>query len=510
MGSSPSGELIIRADASPQIGTGHVMRCLALAQAWQDAGGTALFAAASMPPALAERLQQEGLSVASLEVQPGSAEDAQQIAALAQEVSATWVVVDGYSFGAAYQHTIKGAGLQLLFVDDCGHAEHYWADIVLNQNLHADESLYRDREDYTRLLLGTRYALLRREFWPWRGWRREIPEVARKVLVTLGGSDPDNQTLKVIQALQEVAIDGFEAAVVVGPVNPHFEELESAADHLPVAIRLVRNVSDMPELMAWADMAVSASGSTCWELALLCTPSLLLVLADNQEPIAKKLAGLGAAVNLGRPGFLSPKDIALALVELATAHGERAAMARCEQELVDGDGAARVVRQMRAYGLTLRPVQSHDCRLLWQWANDPQTRAVSFTTEHIPWERHVAWFTTRLADPNTLFYIACDSASKPVGQIRYQMQGQEAVISISIAPDERGKGYGSQLIQLGAQAVFSGTPVNVIHAYIRPDNVVSTRAFAAAGFVSNSATEIHSQRACHFVLHKERHDEQLS
>ena len=202
-------KLVVRADASTQIGTGHVMRCLALAQAWQDVSSDVIFIMATKTPAIEARLKSEGMEVVYIPVQIGSVEDARETINLTRKFDTDWIVVDGYSFGGDYQKIIKDDGLRLLMIDDYGHAEHYYGDIVLNQNISADEKLYVNREPYTQLLLGVKYTLLRREFWQWRGWKREIPIVARKVLVTLGGSDPDNVTLKVIQALQLVKSDGL-------------------------------------------------------------------------------------------------------------------------------------------------------------------------------------------------------------------------------------------------------------------------------------------------------------
>ncbi len=338
--------LLVRADASARMGTGHVMRCLALAQAWQEQGGKALFAAVDLPPALERRLEAEGMDVVRLDVSPGSDEDAARTMALAQKSRAVWVVVDGYHFGADYQQVLKRAGLWLLFIDDYGHAGHYYADLVLNQNIHADESLYRHREPYTRLLLGTDYVLLRREFWPWRGWRREIPEVARKVLVTLGGGDPDNQTLKVIRALQRVEVAGLEAVVVVGGSNPHYAELEDAIRHSPFAIRLVRNVTNMPELMAWADVAISAGGSTCWELAFFGLPNVLLTLADNQRGIAEMLSKVGVGLNLGWYEDVVNGQVAQALLRLVNDREQRQRMSRAGRDLIDGQGSERVVSML--------------------------------------------------------------------------------------------------------------------------------------------------------------------
>ena len=146
--------LLIRADASTQIGTGHVMRCLALARSWQDTLGQPIFAMTTSVPALEERLKSEGMEVIHLAAEPGSLADAKETAALAHQFNASWVVLDGYHFGSEYQKTIKISGLSLLFIDDYGHAEHYYADFVLNQNISADEQWYQHREPCTKLLLG--------------------------------------------------------------------------------------------------------------------------------------------------------------------------------------------------------------------------------------------------------------------------------------------------------------------------------------------------------------------
>jgi UDP-2,4-diacetamido-2,4,6-trideoxy-beta-L-altropyranose hydrolase len=343
--STPS-VLLIRADASTSIGTGHVMRCIALAQAWQDAGGQATFAMTASTPALQTRLEAEGMNIAHLVAEGGSQDDARQTTALAQEMGACCVVADGYHFGAAYQQQIKAVGLKLLLVDDYGHADHYSADIVLNQNMTADEAMYVRREPYTRLLLGPRYVLLRREFWPWRDWQREVVPVARKVLVTLGGSDPDNVTLLVMQALHQIAVEDVEVVVLAGGSNPHYDTLHDTAQEAPYAVQLRQNVHNMPELMAWADLCIGAAGSTSWERCLLGLPSLLVVLADNQQLIAEHLHAQGIATNLGRTGSVSAAELARAIAQLAHDADARAEMMRRGQALVDGRGAERIAERI--------------------------------------------------------------------------------------------------------------------------------------------------------------------
>jgi UDP-2,4-diacetamido-2,4,6-trideoxy-beta-L-altropyranose hydrolase len=340
--------MVVRADAGPQIGIGHVMRCLALAQAWQGVGRKATFVFAAENPALEARLIEEGMHVAHISAQPGSAEDVQQTVRLARRKEAAWVVVDGYHFRAAYQHALKDNGVRIFWIDDYGHAEYYTADWVLNQNIHADESLYRNRESHTRLLLGPRYALLRQEFLNWRSWRRSVPEVARKVLVTMGGGDPANITITVIRALDKVAVDGLEIIVVMGSINPQVEMLKAAVHESKLIIRLKQTTSEMPELMAWADLAVSGGGSTCWELAFMGVPSLVMVLAENQRGIAEGLEQAGVAINLGWSHQVSDRGVAKTLQELCQAEGQRCHMSWLGRQLVDGTGTSRILQSLCA------------------------------------------------------------------------------------------------------------------------------------------------------------------
>jgi UDP-2,4-diacetamido-2,4,6-trideoxy-beta-L-altropyranose hydrolase len=333
--------LLIRADANARMGIGHLMRCLALAQGWRSQGGQVTFVTACESDSLRQRLSEEGFRTVTLRHCHPHPSDWDTTSEVLADHPGAWVVLDGYHFDPAYQSRIKTADHRLLVIDDMAHLDHYYADVVLNQNIHA-ETLDYVCEPFTCLLLGTRYVLLRREFWPWREWEREIPEVARKVLITLGGGDPDNQTLKVIRALQRVDVDGLEATVVVGASNPHFREVESAASGWR-GIRLVRNVSNIPELMSWADMAVTAGGSTCWEIAYFGLPSVLLVLAENQREIAEGLHRADVSLNLGWYEEVTRERVAEALSNLISDRRRRQQMSHNGNNLVDGKGAERVV-----------------------------------------------------------------------------------------------------------------------------------------------------------------------
>ena len=336
--------LIIRADASVAIGTGHVMRCLALAQAWEDAGGRCIFVMAESTPAIGERISAEGFEILTIDSEVGTGTDAQSVKKLARDADAAWVVVDGYRFGAEYQDLIKDGDLNLLFIDDNGHARHYAADLVLNQNIHASSTLYPHCASNTELLLGPRYALLRREFAAWTSSKREIAAVGRKVLVTMGGSDPENVTETVIHALREVAINGLTVKVVVGGSSPHIESIKRVTSQQTSRFELLSSTNCMPELMAWADLAVSAAGSTCWEICLLGLPAIVIPVAENQRAAAVRLDAIGGARLADTESIVD--SLTENVTDLLSSYERRRRMSAVSRSLVDGLGSTRVVESL--------------------------------------------------------------------------------------------------------------------------------------------------------------------
>ena len=331
--------LLVRADASPEIGTGHVMRCLALAHAWQKAGGSVTFAMSETLLPLVRHLRSQNIASAAIAAPPGSNEDADLTMRLATTLNAICTVVDGYRFAPEYYRALKAAGNRVMAVDDDGRHSEYCADILLNQNLCATDKLYPNRDPNTRLLLGTQFALLRPEFRR-QPQAQKIRPVAHRLLVTMGGSDPDNVTSRVMQALEQIDQE-LEATIVIGPGNRHLNDLD--ANPKCPTIRLVRDPANMAALMADCDMAISAAGSTCWELAYLGIPMILVVLSPDQLGIARALHELGVSMSLGWHASLTPSQLISGVKWLGNDPVRRCAMSHAGQALVDGRGAERVV-----------------------------------------------------------------------------------------------------------------------------------------------------------------------
>ncbi len=473
--------LLIRADATPHMGSGHLMRCLAMAETWMHAGGRAVLASAGSLAAMQTRLQSIGVEPVALPAAPGSPMDAAHLAALARERQAAWVMVDGYQFDAAYQDALKSAGCCLLFVDDFGHAGRYSADLVLNQNLGARSDLYQAKAPHTRLLLGPRFVLLRRQFVEWRRAPHASAPASPRVLVTLGGSDPHNVTARVLRALEGLAPRvGVEVTAVLGDSNPQAAALEACAR--TTGFRLCRNILNMAELMAEADLAIAAGGTTAWELAYMGVPALLLAVAENQVSNCRDLDAAGVARYLGWHAEVSSGQIGGAIAASIGAADERAEMSRRGRALIDGRGCARAWFHLNEERLRLRPASAEDARLLWEWANSPEVRAVSFSTEPIPWDGHVAWFEAKRRDPLCRLWVAEETVGRPIGQVRFDLHEDEAVISVSLDAAARGRNLGSLLIWKACRELFASLSVPRIVALIKPGNAPSVQAFLKAGF----------------------------
>lgn len=479
------------------MGTGHVMRCLSLAQAWQDLGGRVDLISRALPPAFVTRLEAEGIQVQPL---PETHDD---LSATCQAAAAAhWTVLDGYHFDASYGESLAKQA-RVLMIDDLGQLPYYPAELVLNQNITATGAMYAQRSPHTSLLLGCRHALLRREFHQPPSARDYTLPVER-LLVTLGGSDPDNVTLKVINALHTQP--QLHAKVLLGAANPRREELQACCQRSGGRIELLTPVENMVPLMDWAQAAVSAGGTSVLELASRGLPTLLIAIADNQLAICRTMQERQMMTFAGWHEDLSGSSLGEALGQFVSSSNssQRAAFATRGRDLVDGRGASRVAREMMARtalaSVQVRPATLEDARPVLDWANDPVTRSVSFTQSEILWEDHQPWFARRLADPGCRLLIGENAQGAPVGMVRFDLHEGVATISINIAPAHRGLGLGTDLLLVACRDLLNSGAATQIRALIKPDNTASQRAFQRAGFWPSGQVEAAGQPALSMVL----------
>jgi RimJ/RimL family protein N-acetyltransferase len=249
----------------------------------------------------------------------------------------------------------------------------------------------------------------------------------------------------------------------------------------------------MPELMAWADVAVSAAGTTAWELAFMGLPSLLLVTAQNQARSAAGLAAMGVATSAGWHADTGEAELSNALAGLFANPQQRAWMSLAGPALVDGQGAQRVIRAMiqpswdhlAPSRVSLRPATLADRSFLWRLTNDPSVRSNSLHSEPVPFEQHTNWWDAKLAsDASRTWILEVDH--EPMAQIRYDRNDSSepdvAEIGFSVAAEARGLGLGTRLLEMTGVAACRELQVRRLRGLVFPHNTRSVRAFEKAGY----------------------------
>jgi UDP-2,4-diacetamido-2,4,6-trideoxy-beta-L-altropyranose hydrolase len=333
------------------------MRCLALANAFKELGHRVVFLTALCPYALKNWIKEDGREFAALpaEITAGSDVDAKYTVELAHEKGAQHVVIDGYHFLSGYQRLLKQSGLTLLCIDDLANCDYYCADLVLNQNPSAERSAYQNCEEHTDFLLGAEYILLRDDFVQYKSETAPEPlaQVAKRILVTMGGSDKDNVTGKVVEALALCPTElALQVKIVVGAGNQHSDWLQALAQKFSKdkghSFSHHFNAKNMPELIGSSDLIVSAGGTTVWEAAYLARATAVIITADNQVAGMEHFADKGAVELLGRQQELAAADLSKPLAHLIKNHDRRVALAGRAATLVDGQGARRVVKKFTA------------------------------------------------------------------------------------------------------------------------------------------------------------------
>lgn len=343
--------LLIRAEAGSRIGIGHMIRCVALGQEWQNVGGKVIFALSRDALIVEGVVRSEGFVIEWITVDSGTKEDALQTVEIGEKYGVEWIVLDGYGFSSDYQYGLKQHDFRLLCIDDMASSGHFYADIVLNQNSHVEENRYKAREEYTELLLGSSYVQLRKQFLRYLDWSRNTSIVGNRLLITMGGSDPENGTTKILNALKKISITNLAVKVVAGPANVHYSEISAWADSKgSTSVELVKSTSNMAQLMAWADMAVICAGGTLWEALFMQMPVLSFALNDVQYQILWELEKVGAINFLGYLKNFNDNHFCQSIETIAHSSNKRQQMQYIGRNMIDGHGTERVVKTMLGLG----------------------------------------------------------------------------------------------------------------------------------------------------------------
>jgi UDP-2,4-diacetamido-2,4,6-trideoxy-beta-L-altropyranose hydrolase len=318
-----SPRVAFRVDASTQIGIGHVMRCLALAEALQHRRAVSHFICRQDEGNLGEFVEGKGFNVVRLRGSTSSAgvpelrweQDAEETSAAISGLSSLvdWLVVDHYALDAAWEQRLRHRAGRLMAIDDLANRRHD-CDLILDQNYYEDLATRYDAlvPSSCLKLLGPKYALLRKEFLAARHRAHVRTGDPKRVLVFLGGADPENVTARAVEAFAQLGDGKLSLDVVVGASNPRKTQLEAICSSLP-RVTFHFQVPNISELMLAADFAIGAGGFTTWERCILGLPTLTIVIADNQLRTTEDMAKLGIIWYLGRSSELDANAIRRAM-----------------------------------------------------------------------------------------------------------------------------------------------------------------------------------------------------
>ncbi|OIQ88342.1 UDP-2,4-diacetamido-2,4,6-trideoxy-beta-L-altropyranose hydrolase [mine drainage metagenome] len=483
-------KVAFRVDASATIGSGHLMRCLALADKLQEHGDVILFVVRAAEQTWQALPRQYHLAVVTLpESAADWARDAEETrAALAIFGSPDWLVIDHYGLGSEWEAAMRDFCGRIFVIDDIGR--HHDCDLLLDQNVLNNPESYRDRVPaHCRRLLGPGYALLRREFREARARLRHRDGSVRRVLISFGGSDPTGETEKAIEGFLAAGLDGVMADVVLGPANPRAAEIKQKFGTHP-RVHLIPHTDHMAAEMLGADLAISAGGVSMWERACLGLPSIVITAADNQMKGAEWLAAQGGHLLLGESAVVAAQDIAEALCCLAGNSQLRTLFARTGAALVDGCGSERVAHRLLGGRIILRRVTTADCDMIYIWRNAEVNRRYSGDERPFHIEAHRQWFACMTADPSQIMLIG-EADIGPVGVLRFDLDDTEAVVSIYLVPGQHGMGWGEALLDSGAVWLRTHLPeITTVHARVKSGNQASLAVFGRAGYVEQDRTLI--------------------
>jgi len=354
-------KIVFRVDSSHLIGTGHVMRCLTLAEYCRDRGDDVAFVCRDHPGNISGLVEQQGFNLLRLPYKAESESDsptdeyaswlsvpweldaAQSQATIANSTARVdWLVVDHYALDNRWQNQLRSVADRIMVIDDLANRPHE-CDLLLDHNFYQNP-----HQRYLNLvpsdclsLLGSEYALLRKQFSRTRQTLRIRTGRVKNVLVFFGGADYTNETEKTLEAIEALGSTDLTWDVIVGQSNQnrdHLREICARSDHLSFHTQ----VENMADMMSKVDLAIGAAGTTSWERACLGLPCLMTVVANNQTEIAANAHRIGMARLLGRSEEVCVEDIVHGLTELLNNPELVRTMSENATATVDGLGVSRV------------------------------------------------------------------------------------------------------------------------------------------------------------------------
>lgn len=460
-----SKTVFFRCDGNTNIGLGHITRCLALADMLKD-DFECIFLVQNPSEAIEKNITQS-FQLIQLKEQLDFLQEAEYINNMIL-IAECIVVLDGYSFKTDYQKIIKSSGCKLVCIDDL-HAWHFVADVVINHAGGVKREAY-SCEEYTKLCLGTKYALLRKPFLEAAQKARKI-ETINNVFICFGGADIYNLTQKITETC--IGSGKFkEIHVVVGSAYTNTMNLVNYVSDKPnIFIYQNVNANEMCTLMNKCELAIVPASSIAYEVSAVGMYMITGWYAENQKGLYR---------------FLSEKYLAESVdnfynIENNIKYFKTNPRALRQQKMYFDDKLkSRLKGVFYRLSITHKKAQIEDMKLYFDWANDKDVRSNAIETNKISWETHQKWFNKKIDDYNTILYIF-NCGKKPIGQVRFDFDSNIGTIDYSLDKKYRGFGLGRVILELAILDVKSKSNI-VFKALVKKTNQASIKIFEALNF----------------------------
>lgn len=488
---------VFRADASQNIGSGHIMRCLALAEELLEMGIDCHFISNNCPEHLKKLIEKKGFKVHLISLKGNYKagrlntpweEDAEQCLEILQSLKDSryeinWLVVDHYQLDFSWEKIVKEKVPKVLVIDDLGNRAHD-CEVLLDQNNDCTPAKYQSLvTQKTKLIYGSKFALLNKAF---RNSRKNITVrdgTIKRILISFGGSDSTNETIKVLEAIQSLKLEQISIDVVIGPLFAEKEKIISITAAID-NVKIYENCTNLSLLMLQCDLAFGSAGVTLLERCCLGLPSIVVSAASNQEGGACAAAEQGACIYLGKALSTTANEYAHATNMVLKSPWLLKAISKNSLQITDGRGALRVAHIMCPLKITLRIASQNDSAKIFAWRNSFNVRKFSFNQEIIAWEDHCRWFEESIYNPSRVILIG-QVGNESIGVLRYDLDDYTAMASIYLGT-KTGMGYGKQMILAGSEWLKKNYPwIKSIEARIQYGNESSLAAFASAQFKIN-------------------------
>jgi UDP-2,4-diacetamido-2,4,6-trideoxy-beta-L-altropyranose hydrolase len=493
-----SKRIAFRTDANSEIGTGHFMRCLTLADALKKDEVEICFVARELPTHLIQMLQERNIVFYSLPMvkaeepdelphsqwlKTSQHQDATQTIEALGAIKLDWLVVDHYALDQRWERSLRDVTNKIMVIDDLADRQHD-CDVLLDQNFYQNmDTRYVGKvPSHCHLLLGPSYALLREEFRKLRQHAKPRTGAIKILLVSFGGVDAQNYTRLALDAIVASKLQ-CDVDVVVGQQHPNLQDVEMLCKTHHYACHV--QTHQMAALMVKADLAIGAGGTAIWERCCMGLPSICISTADNQEQQVADLMSENLIVALQKNQDISA-SIKHALVKLKGDASRLSAMSKSVYEWVDGNGIGKVSGFFFPQDIEIRLANAIDSKNIFSWRNHPTIRNHSRSSNEIEWSEHEKWFANRCGQTNHPILIG-QIKGKDIGVVRFDIRENFADVSIYRVPESGHHGTGHKLLCEAEAWLKRNHPhVLAIHALVLQANERSKKLFEKSHYVKHA------------------------